>query len=179
MKIRCRSERGALRGLILAGLLALAACGSRPEPQRDQTPLRDPKGWISSAVVFDPARFGGRWYVAESGAAGCGGAVQHWAFDGSGYRVSGVDCAGTAPQRMDGRLAVTGPGARFTPQGAFGDLPVWVLWVDQDYRVAVLGTPSGRFGMVLSREMPPRSDLIVAARRVLDFNGYTLRRIGR
>ena len=53
------------------------------------------------------------------------------------------------------------------------------LMSDIDFLVAVLGTPSGRFGMVLSREMPPRSDLIVAARRVLDFNGYNLRRIGR
>lgn len=168
-----------MRRLIWAGLVALVACAPDKGPTPEQVPLRDPKGWISSAVIFDPARFAGRWHVAESGVGRCAGATQTWAWDGRSYALDGVDCSGTRPADLKGRLWMTGPGARFTPEGAFGGAPVWVLWVDQDYRVAVLGTPSGQFGMVITRELPPRQDLIVAARRVLDFNGYDLRRIGR
>lgn len=168
-----------MRRLIWAGLLALAACSPRPETATAPTALRDTKGWISSAVLFDPQRFAGRWHVAESGVPGCAGAAQTWAWDGRGFALSGVDCSGRRPAHLSGRLDLTGPGGRMTPQGAFGGDPVWVLWVDQDYRTAVLGTPSGRFGMVISRDLPARGDLLVAARRVLDFNAYDVRRIGR
>ncbi|MFT3689070.1 lipocalin [Paenirhodobacter sp.] len=168
-----------MRHLIWAGVLALAACAAAPERPAAPVVLRNPSGWISSAVLFDPQRFAGRWHVAESGVPGCAGARQDWAWDGRGYVLSGVDCSGGRPARLGGRLDLTGPGGRMTPQGAFGGAPVWVLWVDQDYRTAVLGTPSGRFGMVITRDLPPRGDLMVAARRVLDFNGYDIRRIGR
>ncbi|RWR49336.1 lipocalin [Sinirhodobacter ferrireducens] len=166
-----------MRQLIWAAMLALAACAAKPAPE--PVSLRDPKGWISSAVIFDPARFGGTWHVAQSGVAGCAGAKQNWAWTGTGYVLSGVDCSGTKPRQLEGRLAMTGPGARFTPTEAFGKEPVWVLWVDQDYRIAVLGTPSGHFGQVLVREMPGRGDLMTAAHEVLDFNSYDTRRIGR
>jgi len=49
-----------------------------------------------------------------------------------------------------------------------------VLWVDQDYRVAVLGTPSGRWAMIVARPGAARADLVAAARDVLAFNGYDL-----
>ncbi|WP_286789544.1 lipocalin family protein, partial [Thioclava sp. UBA3469] len=62
---------------------------------------------------------------------------------------------------------------------AFGGEPIWVLWVDFDYRVAVLGTPSGRWGMILSRQTPPRPDLIKAARDVMDFNGYDMTQVSK
>ena len=156
--------------------LVLAACSAPPKPA---PALRDPAAWISSAVLFDPARFAGEWHVAESGTPGCAGAAQRWDWDGKAYRLSGVDCSGGKPAKLKGQAALTGPGARFTPNEAFGREPVWLLWVDQDYRVAVLGTPSGHFATVLSRGLPPRGDLLKAAREVLDFNGYDVTRIGR
>lgn len=162
-----------------AGLIALAGCfGGKPA---EAPSLRDPKGMISSAVIFDPARFAGRWFVAASGVPGCAGAAQDWVWDGRGaYQLSGVDCgAGAKPARLSGRAVMTGPGARFTPDAGFAKAPVWVLWMDQDYRVAVLGTPGGGFGMVLTRELPMRADLGAAAREVLGFNGYDVARIGR
>lgn len=166
-----------MRRLGLALILALAGCiGGAPEGL-----LRE-KGRVSSVALFDPARFGGDWRVLESGVAGCAGARQVWAYDGQGgYRLSGVDCAGGAPQTLAGQMRVTGPGARMAASGdAYRRLPVWVLWVDQDYRMAALGTPDGSFGMVLAREAAAgRDDLIRAAREVLDFNGYDLRKIGR
>ncbi|HEY0276140.1 MAG TPA: lipocalin [Paenirhodobacter sp.] len=165
-----------MRRLIWGVVFALAACAPRPEPE--PVSLRK-QGWISSAVLFDPARFAGKWYVAESGAPGCAGAQQDWHWDGHGWQISGVDCSGRQATQAKGHIALSGPGARFTPDTAFGREPIWVLWMDQDYRVAVLGTPSGHFGMVLSRSLPPRADLLKAAHEVLDFNNYDLRRIGR
>ena len=64
------------------------------------------------------------------------------------------------------------------PDKAYGREPIWVLWVDQDYRVAALGTPSGTWAAVLVRPGKGRGDLLTAAREVLDFNGYDLKRIG-
>ena len=79
---------------------------------------------------------------------------------------------------MQGRAALTGPGGRFAPDKGYRGTPVWVLWVDQDYRVAALGTPSGDWAVVLARPGMGRGDLLGAAREVLDFNGYDLKRIG-
>jgi apolipoprotein D and lipocalin family protein len=164
--------------MIWAAALALAACAA-PEPG-PAPGLRTAGAWISSASLFDPARFAGQWKVAESGTPGCAGATQDWRYDGRGaYALSGVDCSGAKPRHLSGRAVVTGPGGRITPDAGFGREPVWVLWVDQDYRVAVLGTPSGRFGMVLARDLPVRSDLAAAAREVLSFNGYIPGKVGR
>ncbi len=49
-----------------------------------------------------------------------------------------------------------------------------MLWVDEGYRTAVIGTPDGSFGFVLNRDAAIPADRMEAARRVLDFNGYDL-----
>lgn len=154
-----------LKKLVLLALLAACSRASAPISHRDADAP------ISSAVIFDAQRFGGAWRVAASTARGCAGAEQRWAFDGGGYALSGTSCAATKPARLKGRIDITGPGARFTGSG-FGGEPVWLLWVDQDYRVAALGTPSGAFGMILTRPEIARDDLMRAAREVMDFNGY-------
>jgi apolipoprotein D and lipocalin family protein len=155
----------------LIGVAALAGCA--PEPS---TSLRDPKALISSASLFDSARFGGTWQVVASGMPGCSG-QQNWAWDGVGaYHVTGTACALSA-QTVDERVVLTGPGGRLAARTGFGGEPIFVMWVDQDYRIAALGTPSGRWGMILSRQSPARSDLLKAAREVLDFNGYDLAKI--
>ena len=160
-------------------VLALALLGACAPKTPDLPTLRDPGAVISSAALFDPARFAGRWQVALSGVPGCAGGAQDWAWDGTGaFTLAGTDCTGAA-RAMTGRAVVTGPGGRLTPTEAFGRAPVFVLWVDQDYRVAVLGTPSGGFAQVLARDLPLRTDLGAAAREVLEFNGYDLSRLGR
>jgi len=167
--------------LAAAAVVAVSACVMRaPEPEAAPG-LRRAGTMISSAVLFDPSRFAGTWYVAASGVPGCAGAGQQWVWDGQGgFALSGIDCGGGAkPHYLTGRAQLSGPGGRLTPDEGFGRAPVWVLWVDQDYRMAVLGTPGGQFGMVLSRELPPRGDLMRAAQEVLDFNGYPPERIGR
>lgn len=158
-----------MRAAALTALMLLAACAS---PDRGAG-RRDPAMRISSAALFDAARFAGRWHVVQSHAAGCAGAVQDWRMEDVGsYSLSGTDCAGPAPAALAGRAVVTGPGGRITAQSAFARQPVYVLWVDEGYRIAALGTPSGEWGMVLSRSPAPRPDLMRAAQEVLAFNGY-------
>jgi len=165
-----------MRRVILCVALALTGCAQKPAP----TPsIRNPEAMISSAALFDPARFGGDWQVALSSTPHCAGAKQLWHWDGrGGYRLSGVDCTGAAPRVLSGGASLTGPGGRISPAEGYGREPIWVLWVDQDYRVAALGTPSGSWAVVLTRPGMARGDLIGAAREVLDFNGYDLKRVG-
>jgi apolipoprotein D and lipocalin family protein len=55
--------------------------------------------------------------------------------------------------------------------------PYWVLWVDEGYRTAVVGQPNGRAGWILNRDPVIPEDRWIAAREVLDFNGYDLSRL--
>lgn len=158
-------------GAVIALLAALAGCAAPPPA----TARRDAGVRISSAALFDAGRFAGRWHVLASHTPGCAGAVQDWTLTAPDrFRLSGIDCTGSAPTALTGSAVLTGPGGRITPDSGFGRDPVYVMWVDQDYRVAALGTPSGRWAVMLSRDATGRADLIRAAREVLAFNGYDL-----
>lgn len=167
-------------GLLAAGV-ALAGCGG-PDSGAG---FRDGRTMIASAALFDPTRFAGDWRVvadfAAPGTAACPVTPEQWALTGPGrFSVSGTACAGGRGGRFDQGAAVIGPGriAATAPGWAGpGTEPLWVLWVDAGYRIAAIGTPSGRFGLILSREAPPRPDLLAAAREALDFNGYDLARL--
>lgn len=159
--------------MTLGLVLALAACAA---PRPEGGAYRDPSAPISSAALFAPARFAGEWHqVAAFGAeAACGAVAEAWQATGPGrFRVTGQVCDGGRVRAGASDAAVTGPG-RITRSG--GET-LWVLWVDADYRVAAIGTPSGGFGRILSRDPVPRADLMTAAREVLDFNGYDISRL--
>lgn len=147
-------------------IVALALAGCAPQPQG----LRNAETPISSAVAFDPARFADVWHVvaAYGTEARCGPLSETWARTGqAAYSVTGTRCGPMGARAFAATANVTGPG-RITR----GEEQLWVLWVDADYRVAVIGTPSGQFARVLSRTPGVRDDLMRAARDVLRFNGY-------
>ncbi len=149
-------------------LLALCACVSAA-PVTVQA-FRDPAAPIYSAAALDAGRLAGNW-VEVAGVQSAKGNCRK----GGGMRVK----AGTVDYRLcvDGRmvkgrgaLRAIGPG-RFALPGLAQ--PVWVLWVDGDYRTLVIGTPKGGFGTVLDRgAISP--DREAAAREILDWNGYNL-----
>jgi apolipoprotein D and lipocalin family protein len=153
---------------VMAVVAAVTACAPAVPARRDAG-VR-----IASVALFDAARFAGRWQVVASHVPGCDGAGIDLQPAAGGYRLAGTDCTGARPVPLFGAAVVAGPGARIAAEAGFGGDPVWVLWVDQDYRVAALGTPSGRWAMILAREGAARADLLAAAREVLDFNGYDL-----
>lgn len=154
--------------------LMLAACAA-PAPDTS----RHPGTMIASAALFDPARFGDVWHItaAIGPEAGCGPLAETWVPDGPDrFRVTGTFCGPSGARAFTADAEVTGPG-RIRREAREGADPLWVLWVDADYRVAVIGTPSGRFARILARRPDPRPDLIAAAREVLDFNGYDTSRL--
>lgn len=64
------------------------------------------------------------------------------------------------------------------PSGT-ADRTLWVLWVDDGFRTAAVGTPDGRWGWILDRSTSGGADRIAAAREVLDFNGYDLTHLAK
>jgi apolipoprotein D and lipocalin family protein len=162
-----------MRGVILAALMGLALFGCTKSTPFEPVNRRDPKALISSASLFEPNKFAGSWRVAGSYTPGCLGAEQVWKQASGGWDISGIDCSGPAPAALSGHADLIGPGGRILPKGGYGDEPLWVLWIDQDYRVAVLGAPSGHHAVILTRPGMARGDLVRAAKEVLDFNGFS------
>jgi apolipoprotein D and lipocalin family protein len=166
----------------------LAACSTEaPAPAGLFTSYRDTSVPIASNAAFDPARYAGRWFeVARFPVAfqrGCVGTQAIYTpLDAERLRVVNTcrDGALDGPlRRIEGEARTTGPGrleVRFDSV-PFLSAPYWVLWVDEGYRTAVVGVPSGRAGWILNREPQIPPDRLEAARRVLDFNGYDLSRL--
>jgi apolipoprotein D and lipocalin family protein len=162
-----------------AALLVLAACAAPPVGA-----YRDRSVTMSSAAVFDPARYAGRWYeIARYPVpfqAGCTDTVADYAVREDGtLGVVNACLRDGAPRRIEGEARVTGPGRlEVSLDGVpFVAAPYWVLWVSEDYRSAVVGVPSGRAGWILHRDPVMPADRLKAARDVLAFNGYDLDRL--
>lgn len=155
------------RAAVLCALALLAGCGTKTEPGGA---FRAEGTQISSNALFDPARFADVWHVvgAYGMETGCGPLAETWVLTGPrSYQVTGTQCGRNGARAFATPAQVTGPG-RITRSGE----ELWVMWVDADYRIAVIGTPDGRFGRILSRTPKVRPDLLTAAKEVLDFNGY-------
>jgi apolipoprotein D and lipocalin family protein len=156
-----------------AALLALAACAAAPGAG-----FRDPAAPVYSIAAFDPARLPGTWTEAAAFAArGAPPCAAGFARIGTDLTAS-LRLCGSATAK--GRLAMTGPG-RLALAGAPAPLnqPLWVIWVDTDYRTLALGTPSGAFGSILVRGAPLTDDRLRAAAEVFDFSGYDIGQLRR
>ena len=52
-----------------------------------------------------------------------------------------------------------------------------MLWVDDDFRTAALGTPDGSLGWIIDRSATGGTDRIAAAREIMEFNGYDVSKL--
>lgn len=161
-----------LTGAALA-LLVLTACAA------PVTGFRDPAAPVYSIAAFDPARLPGTWTEAAAfrpaGAPPCAPGQAAIAPDlTTRLRLCAAGAAAA------GRLVPAGPG-RLQLAGAPSplDQPIWVIWVDTDYRTLALGTPSGAWGAILVRGAPLSGDRLRAAAEVFDFSGYDTARLRR
>ena len=161
---------------IAGALLVLAACATEPPPV-PATSYRDSNALIASIASFDPARFAGRWYEIASFPApsrvGCTDTQVTYTAAAEGLRVVNACLRDGRTERVEGTARVTGPG-RLDMQLAGAPATLWVLWVDEGYRTAVIGMPSGEAGWILNRDPTIPPDRLAAAREILDFNGYDL-----
>lgn len=161
--------------------LALASC-ARDSPPVPAESYRNADALIASIASFDPARFAGRWYEVASfptpDRQGCTDTQTVYTPAAGGLSVVTTCLRDGRPERTEGRARVTGPG-RIALQTDAAPLPeqYWILWVDEGYRTAVIGMPSGRGGWILNRDPSIPPDRLAAAREILDFNGYDLSRL--
>jgi apolipoprotein D and lipocalin family protein len=171
-----RIARLALLAALLAGCATLPSDG-----------YRDTDVPISSAAAFDVQRYAGLWYeIARFPVpfqADCEAVTARYTANSDG--TVGVlntcrDGAVDGPERqIRGSAEIVGPGRLSVGfQGVpFIKGPYWVLWVDEGYRTAVVGVPSGRAGWILNRAPEIPSDRLKAALEILDFNGYDTKKL--
>ena len=165
----------------LFAVLALAACSTK-SPLIPAPSYRDTEVPISSKALFDAGKYAGRWYEIASYPtpfqSGCTDTQTVYTLAGDGLAVRNTCVKDGKPVSIKGFAQVTGPG-RLTVRldGVPLSAPYWVLWVDEGYRTAVVGVPSGRAGWILNRAPTIPPDRLSAARQVLEFNGYDLSRL--
>jgi len=151
--------------VILGAVVLLAGCVQ-------STGFRDKGAPIYSSTRFEAARFAGDWIFREAVPADGPLSVTVSGVTPQGFLwdESGRGATGAYQRKVDARLTGTG---RFTLDGR----EVWVLWVDDGFRTAALGTPDGSFGWILDRNAAGGGDRITAAREILDFNGYDVSKL--
>lgn len=156
-------------GLALAALITVAGCIPAPKFEfRDQSVL------IGATTRFDAQRFAGNWYVVARFAPE-GVKMQQYTHQYSVDPATGdVEMRiNNAPQSVQ-RFHQDGPGVlRPTGQGE----ALVVMWVDEGFRTAVIGTVSGSIGYVLDRKPVPAPDRFDAAREILEFYGWKVGRL--
>lgn len=140
---------------------------------------------MTSMAVFDPARYAGLWYEVASFPVsfqeGCTGTRATYGLGEDGVlSVRNVCMKDGALTTIEGTARVVGPGRLKVKLGAMPfAADYWVLWVDEGYRTAVVGVPSGRAGWILNRDPEIPDDRYRAALSVLEFNGYDVSRLRR
>ncbi len=168
-----------MKRLALAALLLLAACGPV---------YRDTSAPLQTVERLDTERYAGRWYEVASFPVsfqrGCTATTADYDLRPDGKIGVVNTCRRGDPDgpvsQIEGTAEVVGPGQLRVRLGRIpfaGDY--WVLWVAEDYRTAVVGTPRGRAGWVLHRDPGIPADRLAAARDVLAANGYDVTQLQR
>ncbi len=165
---------------VAVGLLA-GCFPQAPEPRGDVSLLRNPTVTMSATSRFDAGRFSGKWlrragfdddwdlqdfeFVAPK--AGSGGAWRETVLN------NGARAQNLATVRLDipGVFFLDYMGQRRMSQ------QVVVLWVDEGFRTAAISTRDGRSAVIVDRKASGGEDRIIAAKSVLEQNGFDLSKL--
>jgi len=161
-----------LVGALLTG--GLVACAPVPtaRPAPSDITFRNPSANIGATTRFDPVRFAGDWHVVAR-------------FVEGGETAAHDVIAVTYQQGKDRIVVVASEGAQTYAYDGTAVLrpkrgePLIIMWVEEGFRTAVLGTPSGRIGYILDRKPNPRKDRLKAATEILKFYGWDTGRLKR
>jgi apolipoprotein D and lipocalin family protein len=164
--------------LILAFLLGTGlGTQAMAEQYRDRTVP------IAAVQQFDLPRYLGVWYeiarFPNRFEKGCVGVTAEYALRDDG-RVSVLntcrqDALDGPVKSIEGTARVQGPGklsVNFVAWLPFARGDYWVLYVDPDYSLAVVGNPGGSTGWILARTPTIPAAQLETARAVLTRNGY-------
>ena len=157
--------------LLVGGLVACAPVPADPPATSDIT-FRNSSANIGATTRFDPVRFAGDWHVVarfvETGETAAHDVIAV-TYQRGKDRIVIVASEGAQTYAYDG-TAVLRP-----KQGE----PLIAMWVDEGFRTAVLGTPSGRVGYILDRKPNPRKGRLKATTEILKFYGWDTGRLKR
>jgi len=171
------------RYFVGAALVVLAACSApQDEAVEPVFSYRNQTVPIGVTSRFDAAKFAGPWQVRQVLPAEEKFGELRLITDNKGTRLrvaanvcDGAGICGTFAEDLAttregrGRYIVTMPDGKRRK--------LWVLWVDEGFRTAVIGNPAGTYAWVLDRSRTGGADRIKAAREILDFNGYDPRQL--
>jgi len=163
-------------GITLA-LAMLAGCAQVPPA----TGYRDASVIIASTTRFEAQQFAGDWvvraaYPQDADLRGVTARQDGTAFTLAWHRCNAAGQCGTVAEVWPAQTTGQGRYVLRDPSGT-ADRTLWVLWVDDGFRTAAIGTPDGGWGWILDRSSTGGADRMAAAREVLDFNGYDLTRL--
>lgn len=148
-------------------LIILTACTPAP------TGVRDTSVPMGATTRFDPLRFEGAWQIVASFYPVRAGPLTVTVAP----EVVGVSLASNSVPEIVGFYDLGSPGVLIprTP----GAETLVVMWVDEEFQTAALGTPSGSFGAVLNRSATIAPDKGVAVREIFEFYGWDVSRLKR
>ncbi|MBN9886584.1 lipocalin [Salipiger abyssi] len=141
-----------------AALLLLSACSGAPDLPQVTIPLRNPTAPVASQADATAARLAGEWVVVQGAGVAPGTRLR---FSERAMSLDGV--AMPMATRGAGRFELAGQ-------------TVWVHWLDADNRTAAMGDPAGARVWIMDRGGAP-GERLHAAREILDWYGYDLRRL--
>ncbi len=148
--------------------LALGACAPGASDG-----FRDTNRPISASSRFDAEAFSGAWLLAATFEPARQAPVSiTYMPEAQHFRVASSEVPQIAGLYQSGR-----PG-ELLPLGDDRS-PLVVMWVDEDFETAAVGTPSGSFGAILDRDGTLPDDRARAASDILSFNGWDVSALKR
>lgn len=150
--------------------LILGACVPSESVRPPQDTFRTASAPFSSTTRVDPARLSGSWRVTSAFASAEGTLPSaHLKLTASAGVLRVEEGGWMLPE---GTYFSPTPG-RYARQGG---PKIWLLWVDDDWRTAALGSPDGRLGWIMERG-PQAVDRQKAAREILGWMGFDLSKL--
>lgn len=155
----------------LLGAVFCLLSGCVTAPGSGEGGYRDGDAPMGATTRFDPVRFSGDWVLVSGFGPTTTGRV---AFINNAVQntmtLSSDVIAGRA-----GVYDISGAGI-LTRQSNAEDTLI-VMWVDEGFRTAAVGTENGDFGAILNRKSDIPADRAAAARQVLDFYGWDISKL--
>ena len=161
---------------LLVCILAIAGCTAAPVN-------RDPAAPLTTARSVDLERYQGLWYeiarLPNSFEEDCEGVTAEYALRDDGL-ISVVNTC--RKNSADGPVDVAKGRARVVNEDTNAELKVsffgpfwgdyWILDLDDDYTLSLVGEPAGRYLWILSRTPTVADDVLAEAIAKLDAFGY-------
>lgn len=165
--------------LSIFAVLAIAIAGCTATPAN-----RDPSTPLTTEQNVDLERYQGLWYeiarLPNSFEKDCEGVTAEYALRDDG-KISVVNTC--RKNSVDGKVKVANGRARIVNEKTNAELKVsffgpfwgdyWILDLDDDYTLSLVGEPKGRYLWILSRTPTVADDVLADAIAKLDAFGYS------